>query len=117
MHIENLLAAPDIGQGNVHLAVEAARTQQCGVQNVGAVGGSHHDDAHVGLEAVHLDQHLVERLLALVIAAAQACAALAAYCVDFVNKNDAGGILLGVVEHVAHPRSAYTHEHFHKIRT
>ncbi len=50
------------------LAVEAARAQQRGVEDVGAVGGAHHDDAGVAAEAVHVDQQLVERLLALVVA-------------------------------------------------
>ena len=41
------------------------------------------------VEAVHLDQDLVERLLALVVAAAQAGAALAADGVDLVDEDDA----------------------------
>ena len=66
------------GSVTYDLAVEAARTQQRRVEDVGPVGGGHHDDAEVGLEAVHLDQQLVQRLLALVVAAAQAGAAVAA---------------------------------------
>ena len=50
------------------LAVEAARAQQRRVEDVRPVGGG--DDDHVGVrvEAVHLDEDLVERLLALVVA-------------------------------------------------
>ncbi len=44
----------------------------------------------VGLEAVHLDQHLVQGLFALVVAAAEAGAALAADRVDLVDEDDAG---------------------------
>ncbi len=101
MHLEDLLAADDVGVRHHHLAVETARTQQRRIEHVGAVGRSDQDDAFVGLEAVHLDKQLVQRLLALVIAAAEAGAAMAADGVDFVDEDDAGRILLGLVEHVA----------------
>ena len=48
------------------------------------------------VEAVHLDEDLVERLLALVVAAAEARAALAADGVDLVDEQDAGRVLLGL---------------------
>ena len=54
------------------LAVEAARAQQRRVEHVGPVGRGDDDDAFVGLEAVHLDQQLVQRLLALVVRVAEA---------------------------------------------
>ena len=46
-----------------------------------------------GLEAVHLGEHLVQRLLALVVPAAEAGAALAADGVDLVDEDDRGGLL------------------------
>ena len=76
------------------LAVEAAGPQQRRIEHVGAVGRGDQDDAFVGLEAVHLDEQLVERLLALVVAAAEAGAAMAADRVDFVDEDDAGRVLL-----------------------
>ena len=69
------------------------------------------------LEAVHLDQQLVERLLALVVAAAEACAAMAADGVDFVDEDDAGRVLLGLLEHVAHAAGADADEHFDEVGT
>ena len=113
--VQDLLAAADVGQLHVDLAVEAARAQQGGVQDVGPVGGRDHDHAQVGFEAVHLDQHLVQGLLALVVAAAQAGAALAADRVDFIDEDDAGRVLLGVLEHVAHAGRAHADEHFDEI--
>ena len=53
-------------------AIEAARPEQCRVEDLGAVGGPEHDHVRLGVEAVHLGQDLVERLLALVMAAAEA---------------------------------------------
>ena len=113
--LEDLLAALDVGQAHIHLAVKAAGTQQGLVQDVGAVGGRHDDDAVVGLEAVHLDQQLVQSLLALVVAAAQAGAALAAHGVDLVNEDDAGHGLFGLVEQVADTGRAHAHVHLNKV--
>ena len=116
MHLQDLLAADDVGVRHHHLAVEAARPQQRRVEHVGPVGGGDQDDAFVGLEAVHLDQQLVQRLLALVIAAAEAGAAMAADRVDFVDEDDAGRVLLGLVEHVADAARADADEHLDEVR-
>ncbi len=70
MHLEDVLTALHVRQAHIHLAVEAARAQQRLIQDIRTVGGSHHDDAVVGLKAVHLHQQLVQGLLALVVAAA-----------------------------------------------
>src|SRR5262249_1309989 len=73
--------------------------------------------ALVGLKAVHLDQELVQRLLALVIATAEAGAAMAADRVDFVDEDDAGRVLLGLLEHVADAARADADEHLDEIGT
>src|SRR3569833_2885415 len=117
MHAQDLLAAGEVRIGNDYMAVEAAGAQQRRVQHVGPVGGGDQDHAFIGFEAVHLDQELVEGLLALVIAAAKTGAAMAAHRVDFVNEDDAGAVLLGLLEHVAHAACADAHEHFDKVRT
>ena len=91
--------------------------QQRRVEDVGPVGGRHDDDALVGLEAVHLDQQLVEGLLALVVTAAQTGAPVAPHGVDLVDEDDAGLVLLGLVEQVAHPAGADAHEHLHEVGT
>src|SRR4030065_305304 len=69
---EDGFAALEVGVVNLDAAVEAAGAEEGGVEDVGAVGGGDEDDARVGLEAVHLDEELVEGLLALVVAAADA---------------------------------------------
>ena len=105
------------GFGTDDLTVETAGTQQRRVENVGAVGRRDEDHAFVGLEAVHLDEQLVQRLLALVVAAAEARAAMAADGVDFVDEDDAGRVLLGLLEHVAHAAGADADEHFDEVGT
>ena len=72
--------------------------------------------ALVRVEAVHLDEELVERLLALVVAAAEAGAALAADGVDLVDEDDAGGVLLALLEEVADARGAHADEHLDEVR-
>src|SRR5258708_29706644 len=64
-------SAADVGQRHIHLAVETAGAQQRRIQDVGTVGCSHDDNAEVGLEAVHLDQHLVQGLFTLIVATAR----------------------------------------------
>ena len=97
------------------LAVEAAGAQQRGVEDVGTVGRRHHHDALGGLEAVHLGEHLVERLLALVVTAAEPGAALAADRVDLVDEDDRGRLLARGLEQVAHARRADADEHLHEV--
>src|SRR5690606_14691448 len=97
--------------------VEPARTEQRRVKNIRPVGGGHNDDAFVHTETVHLDQQLVEGLLAFVMTAAQAGTALAPDGVNLVDKNNTGGILLRVLEQVANTRSADTDEHLDEVGT
>src|SRR5690606_35542101 len=99
------------------LPVEAARAQQRRVEDVRAVGGGDEDDAAAGVEAVHLDQQLVEGLLPLVVPAAEAGAALAADRVDLVDEDDARRVLLGLLEQIAHAGGADTDEHLDEVGT
>src|SRR6202008_2151983 len=73
-------------------------------------------DVVLRLEAVHLDEQLVEGLLALVVTAAEAGAAVAPDGVDLVHEDDAGGFLLGLLEEIAHARGADADEHLDEVR-
>ncbi len=117
VHAQDLLATAHVGQRHHHLAVEAARAQQRRIEHVGPVGGGNHDDALAAFEAIHLDQQLVQRLLALIVTTAEAGAAMAADRVDFVDEDDAGRMLLGLLEHVAHARGADADEHLDEVGT
>src|SRR5580693_833138 len=37
--------------------------------------------------------------------------------VDFVDEDDAGRVLLALLEHVAHPRRTHANEHLHEVGT
>ncbi len=110
-------AAGQVRVGHRDLAVEAAGPQQRRVEDVGPVGGRDQDDALALAEAVHLDEQLVEGLLAFVVAAAEAGAALAADGVDLVDEDDARAVLLGLLEQVTHPGGADADEHLDEVRT
>ena len=105
------------GKTHNYAAVETAGAQQRGIEHIGAVGGGDKNHAVVGFEAVHLDEQLVQGLLALVVSAAEAGAAMAADRVDFVDEDDAGSVLLALLEEVADAACADADEHLDKIGT
>src|SRR5205807_9574507 len=96
--------------------VEAARTQQRRIEDVRAIRRRDEDDAFVRFEAVHLDEQLIERLLALVVAAAEAGAAMSADGVDLVDEDDARRVLLALLEQIADARRADADEHLDEVR-
>src|SRR6202030_2021284 len=49
--------------------------------------------------------------------AAEACAAVASDSIDFVDEDDAGGVLLALLEEVADAGCADAYEHFNEVRT
>ena len=116
VHLEDLLAALAVGAVDDDLAVEAARAQQRRVEDVGPVRRRDEDDVVLRLEAVHLDEELVERLLALVVTAAEPGAAVPADGVDLVDEDDAGARLLRLLEQVADARGADADEHLDEVR-
>ena len=116
MDPQDRLATRAVRIAHGDLAVEAARPQQRLVEHIGPVGRGDHDHAGRGVEAVHLGQQLVERLLPLVVAAAEPGAALPSDRVDLVDEDDRGCGLLGLAEQVAHTRRAHADEQLHELR-
>ena len=116
VHAQDLFAADDIGVRHRDLPIEAAGTQQRRIEHVRTVGRGENDNALVRFEAVHLDEQLVQRLLALVIAAAEAGAAMATHGVDFIDEDDARGVLLRLIEHVTHAARTDADEHLDEVR-
>ena len=118
MHLQDGFAPFQVRELHRDAAVKASRPGQGRIQGFGPVCGRQNDDAGVAVEAVHLCQELIERLLPLVISAdAAAAAALLPDGVDFVDKDDAGGFLLGLAKQVAHLGRAHAHEHLDKFRS
>src|SRR5947209_12788279 len=71
---QDALASLAIGTLDGDVPVEPAGAPKRRVEDVGPVGRTDHDDAAGDVEAVHLDQQLVEGLLALVRSAGRAAA-------------------------------------------
>ena len=116
VYAEYLLALVQVGEVNVYLSVETSGTQQCLVEDVHTVGGGEDDDTRVGAESVHLGEQLVQRVLALIVATHSGVLATGtAHCVNLVDKDDAGCLLLGLAEEIAYARCAHTDEHLHEV--
>ena len=115
MHLEDRLATRAIGSIDNDLAIEAAGTQQRRIEHVGAVRGGDQDDVDVGLEAIHLNEQLVERLLTLVVATTHASATMTTDGIDLVDEDDARRVLLGLLEQVAHTTRADADEHLDEV--
>ena len=117
MQLENVLAAGQIGQLNGNAAVKTTGARQGRIEAVGTVGGSEDNDTLVVIEAIHLGQQLIERLLALVVAAKAAAVTLFADGIDLVDKHNARGLFLGLLKQVAHLGGATADEHLDELRT
>ena len=115
MHLEDRLSAAHIGPVKDHAPVEAPRPQQSRVQDVGPVGCGDDDYIGVGVKAIHLNEHLIQGLLALVVAATQACAALAADRIDLVDEDNTRRVAFGLIEQIAHPAGANADEHLDEL--
>src|SRR5690606_39896881 len=100
MDAEDRLASVDVGCVDDDLTIEAPRAEQRRVEDVGTVRRRHHDHPGVALEAVELDQELVQGLLPLVVAATEAGAAVTPDGVDLVDEDDGRRALLGLLEEV-----------------
>src|SRR5439155_10557212 len=73
--------------------------------------------AFVRLEAGHFDHQPLQRLLALVVAPAESGAAMAADRIDLVDEDDAGRVLLALLEKVADARRTDSDEHLDEVRS
>ena len=115
VHREDRLAPFEVGTVDDDLSVEASRAQERGIEDVGTVGGREEDDALLLVEAVHLDEQLVERLLAFVVTATEPGAAVTADRVDLVDEHDGRRRVLRLFEQVAHARRAHADEHLDEV--
>ena len=116
MYLQDGLSSSHVRVVQGNASVEAAWAQQGRIEDVGAVRRCENDDVDARVETVHFDEDLIQGLLALVVAAAEACAAVPAYCIDLIDEHDTWGVALGLLEQVADARRADAHEHFHELR-
>ncbi len=111
---QRLVSALQIRAVDDDTAVKASRAQKRLVQNLGTVGGGQNDDTLARVKAVNFGKQLVERLLALIVAA-ELAVARAADGVDLINKDDGRRDLVGLLEQAAHAACAHADEHLNKV--
>ena len=119
MHLENRLAAVLVRWLHGHTAVEAPGPQQGLVEHVWTIGRADHDHADGRVEAVHLREDLIQRLLALVITAAEpgdARGARAADRVELVDEDDRRLRLLRLCEEIADARGSDADDRLDELR-
>ncbi len=114
VHAEDRLAPCDVGRRDEHLAVEAAGAEQRRVEILEAVRRRHDDDLVAGVEAVELDEELVQRLVVLAMEAA--AEASRADGVELVDEDDRGRVLARLLEELADTRGAEAGEHLDERR-
>ncbi len=89
VHLQNCDTTLQIGQLHWNAAIKTARTQQSRVKRLWTVGRRQNNDAFGAVKAVHLGQQLVERLLALIVAAHACAVALFTDGINLVDEHDA----------------------------
>ena len=104
-----------IGQGDLHLAIEATRSKQGRIEHLGSVCRGHDHHPGSGIEAVHLRQELIQGLLSLVIGDDRATSALADG-VDLVDEDDRRGPLARIGEQVPHAGGPHPDEQLDEAR-
>ena len=115
MDREDRFSTATIRQTHLDAAIKSAGTHQRCIQYIRAVGGSKQDHTGVVCETIHLRQELVQRLFPFVIATTDACTALTAYGIDFINEHDAGRFLLGLPEEIPDTAGTDTHKQLDKL--
>src|SRR5262245_5219590 len=115
MQAQDLLTALPIGPIDQHLTIKTAGTEESLVQNFRPIRGRENADALARIETVHLDEQLIEGLLAFVVPSHERCGtACLAQRVEFIDEHDTGSHGLCLAKEVAHTRCAYPHNHIDK---
>ena len=114
--LKDVLTAGQIGQLDGDAAVKTTGAQQRRIETVGAIGCGKDNDTLVVIEAIHLGQQLIERLLALVVAAKAAAIALLTDGIDLIDKDDTRCLFLGLLKQVTNLSSAATDKHLNELR-
>src|SRR5258708_26691757 len=95
-----------------YLAIKAPRPQQRAIQHIRPIGRCQHDDARINGKSVHLDQELIERLLALIIYRPDVNAPLTSDGIQFIDEYYTRRLRFGLLEQVTNASRAHTHKHF-----
>ena len=115
MNSENACASLEIGKINSDLSIETSRTKKCLIKNISTICSCNSDNSGVSIETVHLYKKLVNGLLTLVISSSKSCATLTSNCINLVNENNTGGVLLSLGENITYTRSSNSDKHLYEL--
>ena len=102
MNFQNSFSATNIWNIDVHLSVKPARSQKCWIKNIRTVGCCQNDYPFIWLKTIHFNKKLIESLLSFIISATKTGTTLATNSINFINKNNARFIFLGLVKKISH---------------
>src|SRR5687767_5740703 len=89
MDLQDSFTSANVRVRNYDLTIKTSGPQKRRIENVGSVGRRHQDDAVIRFETVHLDQKLVQRLLAFIVTTAQAGTAVSTHRVYLIDEDNA----------------------------
>jgi hypothetical protein len=115
VNFKNLDSGVEGGIGEFDFAVDAAGSQQGGIQDIDSVGGHDDLDGLGGFESVQLIEQFKHGPLNLGVASLSLHTG-AADGVDLVDEDDAGGVLSGHYEQFSHHASALADVLLHEFR-
>ena len=114
VHLEDRLTTCEIGRRDEDLPVETPGTEKSRVEILEPVRSGHHDHLVAVVEAVELDEQLVQCLILLAVEAV--IAAGGADRVELVDEHDRGRILARLLEELADAGRAEPGEHLDEGR-
>ena len=114
MNHENLLPCLEFRESNFDHSVESAWPSQRWIQDVFSVCCCEDDHCFTCWKSIHLDEHLVQGWVFLLISW---CFSLFADRVNFINENDWRSLLPGFSKQLSNTWCTETDKHFDKLRT
>ncbi len=117
MNFQDSFAIFDIRHVDDNLAIKTAGTQESGIKHIRTIGSGHDNDVGLIVEAIHLHQDLIQRLLPFIMRTAQASTALSADSIYFINEDNARSFFASFLKQVADARGADTDKHLNEFRT
>src|SRR5581483_1789241 len=102
VNLQNAFTTAHVWTRDDDTSIKSTGSKQRRIQNVRTVRRSDQDNAIVRFKAIHFDEQLIKSLFALIVTTAQARAAMTTDGVNLIDEDDAGRILLALLEQVAH---------------
>ena len=117
MDTKDLLTSLNIWSADHNLTVKTSRSQNRWIKNIHTVCRRKHNDTFVRTETIHLNKHLVQCLLTLIMTATKTRATLSGNRINLIDKHDTWCILLCILKQITHTARTNTDEHLDEIRT